>query len=116
MKKYDFIRGDTFPFKIKMKTASEITREDIVEAYFTLRKEPMKYSAIIFQKNLDEMQISNNYIHARFEPEDTENLNYGEYHFDIEVTLKGNKKNRKTFRGIIELLDETTIHDEKVGE
>ena len=107
-----FKRGDTYAFKseLKLKSGHEITKEDISELYVTAREGFDEMFPIIFQKTLDDVEIYDGYVHIRFEPEDTENLEYGTYGFDLEITLKGNKKNRKTKSGYFTLLSESTIH------
>ena len=112
MNNLKFKRGDTFAFKskLKLKSGQQITKEDISELYVTAREGFDEIFPIIFQKTLDDVEISDGYVHIRFEPEDTENLYYTTYCFDLEITLKGEKKNRKTKSGQFTLLDETTIH------
>ena len=106
-----FKRGDTFAFKSKLKLKSEqqITKDDISELYVTCREGYYEKFPIIFQKTIDDVEISDGYVHIRFEPEDTENLDYRTYYFDLEITLKGEKKNRKTKSGQFTLLYESTI-------
>lgn len=108
----EFVRGDTFSFKFKLKTLDNniLTKSDIETLFITVRKWPSKESSISIQKTLDNVEIDEEgYCHARFESSDTENLNYGFYYFDIEVTLKSGYRKSKLFK--FELTKETTIHE-----
>ena len=107
-----FIRGDTFPFKVKIHSKTTITKEDIDTLFVTCRKIASEVSPILFQKTLDDVEISDNYIHITFKPEDTENLEYEKYCFDVELTLKNGV--RKTKFATFTLDNETTIA-KKVG-
>lgn len=102
-----FIRGDTFAFKVKIKSETTITKEDIDTLFVTCRRMASEFSPILFQKTLDDVEISDNYIHIVFKPEDTENLEYGKYCFDIELTLKNGV--RATKFATFTLDKETTI-------
>ena len=112
MKKFSFVRGDTFPFKVKINAEATITKDNISTLFVTCRKAPSKKSPVLFQKTLDDIEISDNYIHIVFEPKDTEELEYGVYCFDLELTTKEGYK--KTKYGEFEITNETTI-TEKVG-
>ena len=59
---------------------------------------------------LEDIEIDDEgYGHAIFKPEDTENLQYGFYCFDIEITLKnGYRKSRLYY---FEITPESTIHE-----
>ena len=107
-----FKRGDTSSLKCKinLKSGSKITKEDVSELYFTVREIFDENFPIIFQKKIDDIEIYDEEIHIVINPEDTENLSYGTYCFDLEITLKGNKIIRKTKTGKFTLLGETTIH------
>ena len=107
-----FVRGDTLPFKfrIRLKDGTPIQKEDIDTLYITVRKRATKDSPVIFRKKLEDIEIDEEgYCHAIFNPEDTEELIYGSYFFDREVTLKNNY--RKTKLDKFEVTSETTIHE-----
>ena len=110
----EFVRGDTFPFKFKlsMSDGSVIATSDIATLYITCRKSTYKESPIIFQKKLDDVTIKDGYCHVVFDPQDTENLMYGDYYFDVEVTLKSGYKKTKLFS--FTLTEETTIFESVV--
>jgi hypothetical protein len=61
------------------------------------------------QKRLSRNEIvldSEGYFHFQISPEDTDNLDYGNYKFDIEVVGEGIKQ---TFLGELILKDEVTF-------
>ena len=106
-----FVRGDSYPFKIKIKdkNGNPIHIEDIKSLFITFKHDTRRDSKIIFQKTLLDVDIDNEgYCHCIFNPEDTETLTYGPYFFDIEVTLINGY--RKTSIYSIELTDETSTH------
>lgn len=106
----DFVRGDTFLFKflLKFKDETVVKSEDIDNLFITF-KTSVYSKKYIFQKTLDDVKIDEEgYVHVTFEPEDTENLEYGKYVFDVEVTLKNGYRKSKLFE--INLAGETTFH------
>ena len=79
----EFIRGDTFPFKIIRKTEDqEIIKEKPDEMFFTVKK---NYSEkeYKFQKRLSNGTIiydeETNYYNIIINPEDTNDLDFGKY-------------------------------------
>ncbi len=107
----EFIRGDTFAFKFKIKTGNEIltSKEEIETLFITCRKYTKETSKINFEKKIDDIEIDEEgYFHVKFNPEDTEKMNYGVYFFDIEVTLKNGYRKTKLFK--FKITEETTIH------
>lgn len=111
-----FVRGDSFNFKVLLQQSdgSPLEEKDIDTAIVTCRKYPNEDSKIIFEKNADKMTFdSDGYCHVEFLPEDTENLDYGTYYFDLEITLKNGY--RKTRLWEFELTKETTIHTHLTG-
>ena len=108
----NFIRGDTFSFKFLLKRKDELipTKEDIKTLFITARKYPTKEAPIIFQKTLNDVEIDNEgYCHGKFNPEDTEDLIYGSYFFDVVITLKNGYRKTRLFK--FDLERETTIHE-----
>lgn len=103
-----FKRGDTFAFCIPIESETEITINDVETLFCTCRLLPVKTSPIIFEKTLDNIKIDNEGVHIVINPEDTQELEYGKYYFDIELTLKNNY--RVTYTGIFNLLYETSFH------
>ena len=110
-KNHEFVRGDSFCFKIKLLDADKqpIIADKISELFVTFRKYTNDDSPIIFQKNLEDVTIDEyGYCHVAFNPEDTQDLPYGEYYFDMEVTLNSGYRKSRLYE--IELTKETTIH------
>lgn len=111
----NFIRGDSFPFKFKInsKEGTLISKEDIDTLILTCREYPNKNSKALFTKDINDFLNDKEYYHGIFKPEDTENLKYQTYYFDIEVTLKNNY--RKTLYDSFTLTEECSFHG-KEGE
>ena len=113
---FEFVRGDTFPFKfgIKSRDGTPIKKEEIKTLFITVREQPNSFSPVISQKNLDDVTIDEyGTCHVKFEPEDTEELSYQRYYFDIEITLKSGyrKSHVRDFR----LTHEVTIHGKEAS-
>lgn len=109
------VRGDTFSFKKRLLFANKtpVQTSDVESIFITFKKETTDSSPMIFQKELKDIIIDQDgYCHIVFKPKDTENLVYGTYYFDIEVTLVNGV--RKTCLEKIEITSETTTH--KAGE
>lgn len=106
----EFIRGDTYSFKtlLKFKDNTAITKSDLESLFITCKKN-VYTEDIIFQKGLDDVEIdSEGYCHIVFEPKDTEQLEYGTYVFDLEITTKSGYRKTKLFQ--FEISGETTFH------
>lgn len=108
----EFVRGDSFPFKIKVtkNDGSILKKEEVDTIFVTCRQLPYKEMPILFQKNIDDVTIDEeSYLHIMFDPENTEQLDYGKYYFDIEITLKNGY--RKTKLDVFTITQETTIYN-----
>lgn len=108
---FKFVRGDTMPFKtpINLKDGTSIRTEDIGTLFITAREKPLITAPIIFQKTLEDVTIDQEgYLHVIIEPEDTQELPYGEYFFDIQITSKTNYRKTRLFK--FKLTGETTIY------
>lgn len=110
----EFVRGDTFPFKFKLsyKDGNVIQKENIEAMVLTCRKYNEEVYPVLFQKSIDDFELKDEYYHACFNPEDTENLDYGIYNFDIEITLKNGY--RKSLVSSFRITQEATIHKSEV--
>lgn len=81
-------RGDYrplyFPLKNKDGTVSDLNVDEI---YITFKKDTSNSSRVLFQKRLSDGDITKdeNGYHFAIMPEDTEDLAYKEYVFDIEI-------------------------------
>lgn len=83
------IRGDskTFTFQRKDKDKNVIT-EKPDKMYLTIKQNEYEKQALI-QKTFDNgIRFENDTYYVEFKPEDTDNLNFGEYVYDIE-TING---------------------------
>ena len=112
----EFTRGDSYPFyfSIKDKEGTTLTKEDIQTLTLTCRKYPDKNFPEIFSKNIEDFELGeDNCYHCEFKPEDTQDLRYDTYYFDIEVVLKNGYT--KTLFSSFKLTKECTFHS-KVGE
>ena len=107
-----FVRGDTFAFKVNVSLYNKtiLTSDDVESIFITVRKEPTSLCEIIFQKTIDNIIFEDGYINCTFLPQDTQNLPYGKYYFDIEITLKNGYRKSKLYNFTI--TEETTIHEE----
>lgn len=109
-----FARGDQFPvrFKIRNRDGDYISSEDIEDIIATCREYPDLDSDMLFQKKLSDGFIeydSENecYVFFIFE-EDTRELNYGHYGYEIKIVTE---EETRTFVGHIDVADEYTIGD-----
>lgn len=89
----EITRGDnkTFKFQRKSKDGSVITTIP-TEIYFTVKKD-YSYTDFLIQKRLSNGGITfnteDNFYRFEFTPEDTNELSFGEYVYDIEKTENG---------------------------
>ena len=101
---FEFPRGDTKPllkFKLKDKEGNDIELSDTDKLYFTVKKDA--YSTdIVIQKTRGNgiTKTDDGYIHVRLESDDTAELDYGTYGYDITI---------KTTSGIVKTLTIGTI-------
>ena len=102
-------RGDLRQIKFSINDSSGIVKTDFDEIYITFKKSYIHDEAL-FQKKLTTGDIEKDeqgYYHFAINPEDTNNLNYGKYVFDIEVYLESLIK--QTTVGTLELTNEVTF-------
>ncbi len=91
--KLEFPRGDQFPvnFRVIDENQKVILASDITEITLTCRELPYKNSPILFQKKKSDKTIYFNEELEQWEfrilKEDTKDLSYGEYGFDIEIVV-----------------------------
>lgn len=108
---FEFPRGDTFPFKFKLKDkqGQEIILSSGDKLFFTVKKNS-KSTERAFQKTLANGIVygEDGYYHITIESDDTATLNYGDYSYDIELkTATGVVKT--LIIGTITLTDEITF-------
>lgn len=81
-------RGDTKSYRFKRyDTNGEVITVPATKVYFTVKKEPG--CQVVLQKSLGKgitYDEDTNYYYIEIKPEDTENLCFGSYGFDIEIT------------------------------
>lgn len=88
----ELIRGDTGKYKFRRRNADGNiigTKADAI--YFTIKKDAYT-DDFVLQKTLEDMEFDEDYYyHFTIAPEDTDDLDYGTYRYDIEVVQDGNK-------------------------
>lgn len=88
----ELIRGDTFMFKFRRKDFNNNVITDKAEKmWFTIKKN-YKTTEKLVQKTLEDKSIEfgeDNYYHIRLEHEDTKDLKYKTYVYDIQVENNG---------------------------
>ena len=98
-----------FKFKITKQGGENVDEKDIKTLTLTCRKYNSKSSTILFNKNKEDFIFKDNYWHSEFKPEDTRELDYGIYNFDIECTLTDGTV--KTLKSQFEITEEDTIYE-----
>lgn len=106
-----FRRGDTFKFKYALKDflTKEIITKSVDKMWFSVKNSTLT-DHIIIQKSLEDGTITftdDGYYHIIINPEDTNNLKYKDYVFDIEIINNGDKLTLKV--GDFTLKDEVTF-------
>ena len=113
MNKIEFIRGDTFPMKFQIvdSEGNPIPKTDLSSLYLTCRRKNLKESPILFQKTIDDFNYDDEdeYYYIKIDPEDTRELEYGTYNFDIEATFKDGYVN--TLKSSFKITEEDTIYE-----
>ena len=111
------IRGDTKKIKIfrtKDKEGKEIIKEKVDNLFFTVKENDVT-KEMLFQKKLSDNTITytdDGYYHIVIKPEDTDNLAYGTYFFDIERIIGDDVKTYVV--GELEITSEITHHENEV--
>ena len=88
----EFIRGDTAKYRFQRFDAEGNVIQTPADAiYFTVKVNGYT-DEVLLQKKLEDMEFDENYYyHITILPEDTDNLDYGTYRYDIEVIQDGVK-------------------------
>ena len=101
---FEFPRGDTKPllkFKLKDKEGNDIELSNTDKLYFTVKKDAYSTDVVVQKTRGNGITITDDgYIHVRLEADDTAELDYGTYGFDISI---------KTASGIVKTLTIGTI-------
>lgn len=112
----EITRGDTFEFRFQRKNQNkEVITEKPDKMYFTV-KENDRTEDYLFQKRLNNNTISYDevsyYYNITIDPEDTNNLSYGTYYYDIEVIT--NNKVKTIAKGQLSITSEITFESNEV--
>lgn len=85
------VRGDTLSFAIQY-SFDEETIQDLDTCYFSCKKNADD-EEYIFQKSLDNgiSKVADGQYRIRIAPEDTEDVEIGNYLYDLEIGLNGDK-------------------------
>ena len=80
------IRGDTTPLMFQRKDNNgDVIKLRADKIYFTVKKSDLP-DEVLFQKTIDDMTLDEDgTYHFVIQPEDTNNLEFGNYMFDLEV-------------------------------
>lgn len=106
---FSFPRGDTCPieFELTDNVGNELNLSNSMEIYFTVKKSYSK-SEYLFQKRYSrgEITIDGKKCNLVIKHEDTANMNYGKYKYDIQ--FKSDDYAKTLVIGEIELTNEIT--------
>jgi len=103
----EIVRGDTKALKFQRKMDGEPILIKADKVYFTVKKNTRDKEAL-FQKTIADMSFdSEGVYHFIIEPEDTNNLSYGDYVYDLEVKIEN--YTRTIAKGTISVVDEVTF-------
>ena len=107
------IRGDTKRYYFQRLNADgDPITERPDKLYFTVKKKTTD-KVVLIQKTLDDMQVDDDgTYHFTIEPEDTDELKYMNYVFDIEVITDGVKTT--IAKGGFTIEDEVTFAEDEV--
>ncbi len=102
-------RGDSEKIKFCRKNdLGEIILEKVDKVYFTVKKNSY-ISKFVFQKTLEDGITFDNegYYHIEIKPNDTEDLEFRDYLFDIEIMIGENYK-KTISKGTLRIEEEIT--------
>lgn len=102
-------RGDTHSYKFqRLDGEKQPIEEQAPSIYFTV-KDSNNEKEIIFQKTIEDMTFDENYFyHFTIWPEDTNDMYYGSYDYDIEVKYTDGNYVRTIAKGKFIVEEETT--------
>lgn len=109
----EFIRGDTqfFKFQIKDGEGKQIKLTDVDKLYFTVKQNANSEEILIQKKYPENIQYSDGYFYFVLNSEDTSDLAYGTYNYDIE--LKSGDYVKTLGQGTITLTEEITFRSDE---
>ena len=102
-------RGDTIPYHFQRKdNAGKPILTEAEKIYFTVKDTDLQ-QPVVLQKTIEDMTFDETgTYHFTIYPEDTNNLTYGTYTYDVEVRIESDNYTRTISKGIFELTDEST--------
>lgn len=106
-------RGDTKQLKFVRMSGGEPITSQADQIYFTVKRavNPLPKEPVL-QKTIDDMVFDEEYYyHLTIEPEDTDELEFGDYDFDIQITADGVKH---TTCGTLQITKEVTFAENEV--
>lgn len=109
----EFTRGDTqfFRFQVKDGEGNPIQLKDGDNLYFTVKQNSNSEDVLIQKKYPDEIQYSDGYFNFVLNSEDTSDMDYGTYNYDIE--LKSGDYVKTLGQGTITLTEEITFRSDE---
>ena len=109
MQSIEMTRGDTRKEKFQIKDASgSVLDISLDEAYVTV-KNSFDDEEFLFQKKLTDGDItkSDTYYYFTIQPEDTDDLEYGTYVFDVQINY--NNEKHTIIKGNLQITNEVTF-------
>lgn len=109
----EFIRGDTqyIKFQLKDYNGDLLTLGDKDKLYFTVKQNQNSNKILIQKKFPNDIEYSEGYFIFEITSQDTANMPYGTYQYDIE--LKSGEFVRTLCLGTITLTDEITFRGDE---
>lgn len=108
------IRGDTNKFKFSRKDSNgEVIMQQASNLYFTVKKDVLTKDVLI-QKTIDDMEFENGVYTFTIDGNDTDNLYYGSYVYDLEVVDDNYKQTISI--GDFVIAEEVTFTSNESGE
>ena len=105
-------RGDTKALKFQRKANGEPILTMANKVYFTVKLN-YKEKEALFQKTIDDMTFdASGYYHFTINPEDTNNLDYGDYVYDLEI--KTDNYTKTISKGAFSVTNEVTFSNNEV--
>jgi hypothetical protein len=114
----ELVQGDTSNiYKFKRRNSNKEVITTLPKKMWITFKETYNSKESLFQKTLENGIVYNetdNYYRFQILPEDTCNLSYGRYGFDVAILNESGEKKTLTRDGILEILDHYTHKDNEV--
>ena len=110
----EIIRGDTQQYKFQRKDVDgNVITQQATKVYFTV-KENYNVNKVLIQKTIEDMTFdSDGTYHFAITADDTNNLYYGNYVYDIEVK-QGNDYTKTIAKGVFKITEEVTFESNEV--